>query len=59
MDKEVILRSDQVDILCGLINQEIRHLADLRLEFRSKDIDCDGISTRIDNLFAILKVVAR
>ena len=59
MDKELVLREEQVDILCGLVNQEIRHLADIRLEFRAKDIDCGGISNRIDNLQAILRLLTK
>ena len=44
-----------IDILIGLVTQEIRHMADIKAEFREKDIDCGGVSTRIDNLQAILR----
>ena len=46
-----------IDILIGLVTQEIRHMADIKAEFREKDIDCGGVSTQIDRLQTILRVL--
>ena len=53
--KTIELFDTQVDILINLVSQEIRHMAEIRDEFREKDIDCGGVITQIDRLQTILR----
>ena len=53
--KTIELFDTQVDILINLVSQEIRRMAEIRDEFREKDIDCGGVITQIDRLQTILR----
>ena len=55
--KKIELFDQHVEILIGLVTQEIRHMADIKAEFREKDIDCGGVITQIDRLQTILRVL--
>lgn len=55
--KQIELFDQHVEILIGLVTKEIRHMADIKAEFREKDIDCGGVSTQIDRLQTILRAL--
>jgi len=58
-DREILLLGEERDILVGLVQYEIRHLASVRGEMIEKGIDCGGVNNRIARLQAIIKILTK
>ena len=53
--KKIELFEQQIDIIVDLVTREIAHMAQIKAEFREKDMDCGGVNTQIDRLKTILR----
>ena len=55
--KKIELWEQHVNILVTLVTREIAHMAQIKAEFKEKDIDCGGVNTQVDRLQTILRTL--